>query len=884
MHQIRLCVWVIVLLGLSACSARRTAMSIDAGAGAKVMTHRYVTPDDESVRSTIYHKLQEAPKSFDKPKKAMEFYVRQRALFGGSLPVEAYLTAQKHIQNMRERQLKNVCLIPLSNGKPGNIQGWHCIGPGNIGGRTRALIIHPTDHNTMIAGGVSGGVWKTTDGGMNWVPLNDFMPNLAVCSLAMDPVDPSVIYLGTGEGYYPVSSPTQEELFLRGLGIFKTNDGGNTWTHLSQTVNSGFYYVNDLKISSANHLHIFAATQTGVWRSLDGGQNWTLQKPSSGSSLVGCTELAMRTDTSPPTLFAAFGSLYPDGLYRSTDNGDTWIKMSNGFAGVRKGRIALAIAPSDQNRIYACVAQNVFGSNGYGALYGVWRSMDGGDTWEQRVNMELDIGKHLLSNPIAGICFDQGYSQGWYDEVIAVDPINPDIVWVGGVDLQRSDDGGVTWGLASAWWQYTSEDRVNFCHADIHRILFHPDFDGVENQTLFVGSDGGIYRCDNARADVTTAVCSWVPPSEVEFTSLNHGYATIQYYHGDVSRTSSRFIGGAQDNGSSMVDAVDSPEDWREVLGGDGGYCAIDHTNPDIIYAEWQNFPQISKSMDGGITFHLAVNGITNDTGAFIVPFAMDPTDPLILWTGGQKPWRTTNGAELWVSAGADFNPGGLTSAVAIAPSDSGVVYFGFSDGYVHRTSDGLSDLPMWSNVSPGLRGGNGYVSWITVHPTETDIAYVTYSTFGGGKVFRTVDGGEGWADITGSGLTGLPDLPVHCLAVNPNDTDILYVGTDLGVFISEDGGETWIPDNAGMPHTTVENFAWQNPSTLVAFTYGRSVFRTFVCGAVPGDFDCDGRVGVADLDILLDSFGENSLGDLDGDGDTDALDLAILLSNFSSS
>lgn len=781
------------------------------------------------VRAHIEQETREKKNTFDAPAEAMAHYVRQRAPFGQPLPVEKYLDAREHIRQMpAQRGGPRRGAI----GQPGGIRGWRGIGPGDIGGRTRALAIHPVNRDIMYAGGVSGGVWKTTDGGQSWTALDDFLPNLAVGSIAIDLDDPNVIYAGTGEGYYPVSSPTVEAIFLRGLGIFKSLDGGTTWTHLPTTINANFYYVNDIEISPENSQHLFAATWRGIYRSLNGGQTWTLSLRGLPTNQVGCTEIAVRTDTSPPTLLAAFGSLSADGIYRSTDNGTTWSEMTTGLPTTDQGRITLAIAPSNQSIVYACIAQNFNGPDGIGALEGVYRSLDGGTTWQQRVNLTLPVGKNLLGNQLAIACLPgQGYHQGWYDNAIAVDAVNPDIVWVGGVDVQRSDDGGVTWGLVSAWWQYTyngQPEAPNYCHADIHRLLLHPDYDGTANQTLFVCSDGGIFRTDNARAATTTNICNWVPPSAVNFASLNNGYDTIQFYHGDADAASGRLLGGAQDNGSFRGTAP-AGADWQRTFGGDGGYCAIDPRNSNVLYVEIQNFPEIYKSTNGGQTFFRRVSGITGDTGSFINPIAMDQVNPNILWACGNRPWRTINGATSWTAAGPDFNPGAAISAVAIAPSDHRIVYLGFTDGYVYRTDDGLIASPVWNNRSTGLRAGSGYLSWIEIDPADPNIAYATYSTFGGAKIYRTVNGGVSWTNVTGSGVTGLPDLPVNCVAINRIDRSILYVGSDLGVFVSDVGGTTWIPDDAGMPHTIVESFDWQGDGRLVAFTHGRSVFVTDV-------------------------------------------------------
>ncbi|MHC5212727.1 MAG: WD40/YVTN/BNR-like repeat-containing protein, partial [Planctomycetota bacterium] len=456
----------------------------------------------------------QGPKAFDKPDLAAKFFLEQRLAEGEDMLPIAHLRAELDGVLARESRLAQSAAGAADGAAlPGGIQSWSWLGPGNIGGRTRAIVIDPDDPDVMYAGGVAGGVWKSTDGGASWNTTDDLMLNLAVTSLAMDPTDPSVLYAGTGEGVYV------NQVFLQGLGIFKSTDAGATWNQLAGTVtgvpSGAFHYVNKLVVSPNDSNRVYAATRTGVWRSLDAGANWSLVlgNPAyligpwnSHGCLVGCTDLVIRQDTNPDMLFAVFGNQQADGLFRTFDGGNTWETYS---VPPNQGRTTIALAPSDNDVMYLLMADN--GSGGaFGSILNVYRSEDGGDTFTGQVDFGSLTGPWLLSNLIlaTGCLEGDTYSQGWYDNIIAVDPADPDVVWVGGVDMFRSDDGGVTFDIPAYWIFYTTFPPPPFqMHPDHHAIVFHPDYDGVTNQTMYVGNDGGLFRTQNARAATSQEDC-----------------------------------------------------------------------------------------------------------------------------------------------------------------------------------------------------------------------------------------------------------------------------------------------------------------------------------------------------------------------------------------
>ncbi|MGH9936172.1 MAG: hypothetical protein ACREAM_08000, partial [Blastocatellia bacterium] len=789
--------------------------------------------------------------AYDKPREAAEYFVQKRLPEGErDLPVEKYFEAQERMRGMRyfstslDRPVsdRENFSAPLGaaeadpNAATHNAL-WTPLGPGNIGGRTRSILINPRDANVMYAAGVAGGVWKTTNGGQTWTPIADMIANLAVNSLSMEPGNPNVIYAGTGEGYFNIDA-------VRGAGVFRTTDGGATWARLEGANTPDFHYVNDIVISPNDANRVYAATGTGVWRSTGGGANWTRvlepKNEDDDPAAGGCLDLVIRTDKQTDFLFASCGTFEPATIYRNTDaaGSGAWERV---LTQPEMGRTSLAIAPSNQEVVYALAASIDTGPYADG-LHAVFRSTSGGaaDSWTTQVSNrdQNKLNTLLLSNPFFATLTDCQFdlsndflNQGWYNNVIAVDPLDPDRVWAGGVDFFRSDDGGKNWGVASYWWLKATgaAETASYAHADQHTIVFHPQYNGAGNQTMYVGGDGGLFRTDNARATVATgktATCNG-GNSAIKWISINNNYGVTQFYSGAVSPDGKTYFGGTQDNGTLLGTDGGSVNGWNEIHGGDGGYSAADFTNPNTLYAANIGISFV-KSTDGGATFGDATAGIRgSDGGLFITPFVMDPSDPRRLWTGGDFIWRTDNGAARWVRAST--LTAGLTqvSAIAIAPADSNRALVGMADGFIHRNSNALTATA--STSWPSTRPRSGWVSSLAFDPGDKDIAYATYSTFGGTHVWRTADGGATWNPLGGAGAGTLPDVPVHSIAIDPSNTARLYIGTDVGVFVSTDGGANWAVETSGFPNVITESLQIQianGATNLYAFTHGRGVWR----------------------------------------------------------
>lgn len=807
-----------------------------------------LTPARQQARDRMIAKLKtKQVKPFDQPREALDFYWSKRSPNGEAMSIseleEAAAAASQMAvyssalgRTLGTTQALSAPMTASIDAASGTLNGaWQPLGPGNVGGRSRALLIHRTQNNLMWTAGVAGGIWKSTDSGASWQPKGDLLVNIAVNSLIQDPIQDNVLYAGTGEGFFNGDS-------VRGQGIFKSADYGETWSQLAATDNSDFFYVQ--KLAATRHKtkqRIYAATRTGVFRSTNGGATWT--RVLNGAAVNGCMDLAIQyhQEDKQNYVFASCGTFAQATVWRAldVDQGQTWEPV---LSEVNMGRTTLAVAPSNPKVVYALAAfyhLPAVHAQDHGLL-AVYRSTESGaaGTWEARVRYTDSnrLNTVQLTNPVFAFlnacgfgAQNQFFHQGWYDNQIAVDPKDENIVWTAGVDLMRSDDGGQTWGVGSYWW-FGGGDP-NYAHADNHAITFHPKFNGDSNRKMFVASDGGVYRTDDARAAVGTtlaSVCGQPVENSVVWTSLNNGYQVTQFYHGTVYPDGSTFFGGTQDNGTQHG-SLAGGQIWQEIRGGDGGYVAVASDDTNILYAE-NTGKSLQRTLNNGATWANIHGGVTEAAGnfLFIHPFAMDPTNPQRLWYGGAFAWRSNNRGTNWTRVSNSF--GARISSWAISSTDPNRVYVGMQNLSVAPTSSGriyttnaattLTTPVTWASAQPR----QGYVSSIGVDPANPLIAYATYSTFNSGvhvgHVFKTTDGGASWSRIDLS----LPDMPVHSVVVHPTQPDTLYIGTDLGVFVTLDGGGSWMRENTGFANVVVEHLELNN-GRLFAFTHGRSVW-----------------------------------------------------------
>jgi hypothetical protein len=681
-----------------------------------------------------------------------------------------------------------------------DLDGWTWLGPGNIGGRVRSIVIHPTNTNSMWAGSVSGGIWHTNDGGLSWQAVNDFMANLAVSTLVMSPTNSNIMYAGTGE-YFTSNG-------IRGEGIFKSTDGGISWSQLASTANTNWHYVNRLAISPDGAV-LFAATWSGIFRSTNAGVSWT--------EVSGSENFWTDIDFHPTDSTKAIAGGYYGQVYYSNNGGQSWSPA----AGVNtstdwRARVEVAYAPSSPSTVYASVN---FDS---GLIY---KSVDGGQSY----SVVVDYYYSYLGN------------QGYYDNIVWVDPTNSNILVVGGIDLWRSLDGGNTLERISYWTNAPAS-----AHADHHAIVAHPGYNGSTNRTVFFGNDGGVYK--------TTDVWSVGnnPNLTYGWQELNNQLGITQFYGAAGNLASGVIVGGTQDNGTLRY--TNNTENWTTTYGGDGGFSAADQTNPNYFYGEYV-YLNIHRSTDAGVSasyisgYHwngadwvwknapYLIPDAKNSEALFIAPFVLDPNNSNRLLAGGLSLWRTndvrTPNTAVTGPSWSSIKPSisSYISAIAVAQGNSDIIWVGhFSEngngGNIYKTTNGTAANPTWTQVDinpPGLP--NRYVSRLTIDPDNHNIVYATFTGFSPDNVWRTIDGGNTWSNISGSGVTALPSAPVRSLMIHPDNPNWLYAGTEVGIFSSTDAGAHWTIPHIGPANVSVDELFWMG-SKLVAATFGRGLFQ----------------------------------------------------------
>jgi len=676
---------------------------------------------------------------------------------------------------------------------------WSAIGPASLdsgsgldSGRITGVAVDPTNSNTIYIAAAGGGVWKTTDGGTTWTPLTDNQTTLSMGSIAIAPTDHLKIYAGTGEANNSIDSN-------HGDGILVSNDGGSTWT--LETASGGFAGVDigQIAVDPTNENVAYAAvggygengnyfTNEGIWKTTDGGATWgnTTAGVEPYSRFFGWTSVVVDPNT-PSIVYAAAGDIQystyagytVNGVYRSTDSGATWALLANapnGSSNSATGRIALAVSPAAN-------------SSGHHVLYVAVESISTSGLLYFERSDNADATTPTFTN-LSGTPNFMG-SQGWYDIGLNVDANG--VVYAAGVsygsNILRSTNLGVTWN------DITVISGVE-PHTDHHAIVFD------SSNRMLLGNDGGIWRYDST-------IPSW--------TDFNGNLNTIQFYGIGLHPTSATtVVGGSQDNGTELYS---NNTVWTETDGGDGAFSQFSQTNGSRCYADhptgsFGTADFFRRSDDGCQTWTSETSGFVNANSDWTPPFVVDPTNGNHLLIGLDRVYESTNGATAWTAISTPgsngFNNTNTVDTVALAPANGfnpeviyaatgdsnggSLIFVSTDDGAVWNERD-LSTCSASGHYSSGCR-----VNQIVTDPDDTTgqtaIAVTNNFTGGGQHVYRTINAGSTWTDIS----SALPDLPTWSAQVDTDVSHTIYISNDTGVYSSPSPYSTWNAYGAGLP------------------------------------------------------------------------------------
>ncbi len=719
-----------------------------------------------------------------------DWFYSQRAYPNEIIPMEKYFKSLEEKQNM------------ISKNSIVTSSMWYQVGPSNVGGRITALDYDPIN-NFIYLGAAAGGIFKSTDYGITWIPKTDFLPSLSIGALVIDPFNSNIIYCGTGEANISTDS-------YSGFGMLKSTDYGETW-FVSGLEDSR--HIAEIEVHPLNTNIIYAAVSgglyskgdnRGIYKSTDGGTSWNrvlfLNDSTSAidvaidASDMNIVYAAMWERLRGPSFRKAAG--INSGIYKSTDGGSTWNQLLNGVPSPDPiiGRISIAVSESNPNYVYALYKSASIPNGSDNTFYGFYKSADKGNTWAQ-------MPSGILPSEFSGF--------GWYFGLLEVDPNDFNLVYCADIDLFKSTNGGSNWQNITNSYSGSFDQQ----HPDQHAMWINPS----NQNDIIVGNDGGLFS-------TTVGGAPWNKSYDLPISQF---YATeIDYLQPQIK------LGGTQDNGTLKSDGTVG--NWDHIYGGDGFHTKVDYTNSNIVYAESQ-FGGIGKSVNGGQSFNYIGNGIDFSRTNWSTPYVLDVEDPNILYFGTYKLHRTTNGGSSWEEISGDLTRGpngrmGTITCVTSAVESDGitrVIYVGTDDAKLSTSTNSGSTWEDKTGILP-----QRYITDVLADKRTPATAYVTLSGYNldetNPHVFRTSDYGNNWVNISGN----LPDIPVNSIIIDYDYDSTLYVGTDAGVFFTKNLGANWYVLGTGLPNSPVFDINYHQPTKkLVAGTHGRSIFEVDLTG-----------------------------------------------------
>jgi hypothetical protein len=705
-------------------------------------------------------------------------------------------------------------------------------------GRANVILTDPNNANVIYIAFSGGGVWKSTDGGTTWAPKTETLGSLSVGTLEMDPSDSNTLYLGLGDPFDGT-----------GIGLVKSTDGGDTWSDVVYLGDSSI--ITDIEVARSNTQIVLASTDSGLYRSTDGGATFNLVTIATGQSanpyvwtlawgggdvfVVGLEAAYVNFGTGTSTLGE---------IWRSTDNGVTWTQSTgvtnlNGATDNGVGRLYIAAAPSNRSVMYAEAANKNEGLNGTD-FADVFKSTDNGVTWTGMGKTAVNgatYKSYTTTNTESKNLSTLLNGQGWYNDLVVVDPSNENVAYFGGaLLLVRTNDGGATFTQVSNW---LAQFSLPYVHADFHGGTVS------SSGALYVGTDGGIFRS----TDASSAAAGNTIPTFTD--TLNKGiFSHLVYQVGSTTNASSEVIIGLQDDGTRV--RVGATTTFNQIIGGDGFGCDISQGDATKMLGSLY-YDRIQRSTNSGTSFTNACTGIAECNNSSSAPFVTvlsrwdgDATGNTLFTFSNAKVYKTTNYATSWTALGTTGLPtaasGLIIRGVGSAKSSATTVGVVANSGRVFLTTNGTSWTQIGSSTS--LPGNGLSLSSIKFDPTNANIIYVASvaPSLTANHLWRSPDAGTTWAAID-SGAAGFPHgVPVNAVFVDPVTPTTIYAATHLGVYTSSDSGATWTRYGSGMPLVNVTDLYLASDASLIrAGTYGRSVWE--LTGPAPTTFTVGGTI-----------------------------------------
>lgn len=633
--------------------------------------------------------------------------------------------------------------------------GWSFIGPhvvpGNGGGagRINCIEFDPNNSNIIWIGAACGGLWKSTDGGATWSSNTDLLPSLSISDIVIDPSNPQTMYIATGDKY---GIYYQYETWGHySAGVMKSTDGGLTWNQTTLSFSlANVTVIQRLILDPSNPNTLYAATNMGIFKTTDGGATWNNIRPGKVYDI----EMKPGDNT---TLYTGDST----GVLRSTNSGASWSPVASVSS---TGRTSIAVSAANPSVVYAWTE----GGNFY-------YSNNSGVSFTPRTDP-------------SGDCTPYGY----YDMVLEVSQTNENVLFVGGLNVARTTDGGNSWTTVSDWAGWPNS---NYVHADNHAQKFAPG----SSTTIFSCNDGGIFKSSDQGT-------TW--------TDLSGGIDIKQYYRlASAFNNPNLIYAGAQDNGTDRVTGLNTA---TQVNGADGEECLVDFTDDNIVFVSSQG-GYFQKSTDGGNTF----NVLSQFGCDWTSPIIMDPTNNNIMYLGASNVYKSTDNGNNWTNVSSGSFDGSCIYSLEVCYGSPSYVYAA-TFGHIYRSVNGGNS---WTNITSNLPVSSAAISGITISDSNPDAAWVTLSGFSSGnKVYSTTDGGASWSNISGT----LPNIPVNCIEYQNSSNDLLYIGTDMGVFYTDATLNDWYPYNTGLPNVIIDELEIYYPtSKLRAATYGRGLWES---------------------------------------------------------